>query len=288
MTRLKLVTILEGRTPATQIKNKVKNEVTNLRKDGVRPTICVIQVGEDPASTIYLKRKKEFAQSVGIKEISLQFSQNITQQELIDKIKKLNQDPSINAIMVQLPLPEQINEQAIFETIDPKKDVDGFHPYNQGKLWQESNQIMPATVRGILTLIDFYKLNLVEKNALIIGRSVIVGKPLASQFLMRDATVTIAHSKTKNLADITKTADVIVSDVGRAGLITAEMIKQGAILLDVGINRIKGHVVGDIEFDECKTKASAITPVPGGIGPLTVASLMEQVVILTRMQQNDR
>lgn len=283
-----MVTILEGRTPATQIKNKVKKEVRLLKKRGVTPTICVIQVGDDPASTIYLRRKKEFAQSVGIKEISLKFSQDITQQELIDKIKKLNQDTSINAIMVQLPLPKQINEKAIFETIAPQKDVDGFHPYNQGKLWQESNQIMPATVRGILTLVDFYKLDLVGKNVLIIGRSVIVGKPLASQFLMRDATVTIAHSKTKKLADITKIADVIVSDVGRPSLITAEMIKQGAILLDVGINRVNGHVIGDIEFDECKTKASAITPVPGGIGPLTVASLMQQVVILTRMQQNDR
>lgn len=283
-----MVTILEGRTPATQIKNKVKKEVGLLKKRGVTPTICVIQVGNDPASTIYLKRKKEFAQSVGIKEISLKFSQDITQQELIDKIKKLNQDTSINAIMVQLPLPKQINEKAIFETIAPQKDVDGFHPYNQGKLWQESNQIMPATVRGILTLVDFYKLDLVGKNVLIIGRSVIVGKPLASQFLMRDATVTIAHSKTKKLADITKIADVIVSDVGHPSLITAEMIKQGAILLDVGINRVNGHVIGDIEFDECKTKASAITPVPGGIGPLTVASLMAQVVILTRMQQNDR
>lgn len=283
-----MVTILEGRTPAAQIKNKVKKEVINLRQEGVTPTICVIQVGEDPASTIYLKRKKEFAQSVGIKEISLHFPQEITQQELIDKINELNQDPSINAIMVQLPLPKQINEQAIFEAIAPQKDVDGFHPYNQGKLWQGNNQIMPATVRGILTLVDFYKLNLTGKNTLIIGRSVIVGKPLASQFLMRDATVTIAHSKTNNLAEITKTADVIVSDVGQAGLINAQMIKQDAILLDVGINRVNGHVVGDIAFDECKTKASAITPVPGGVGPLTVASLMEQVVILTRMQKNDR
>lgn len=283
-----MVTILEGRTPAAQIKNKVKKEVISLRQEGVTPTICVIQVGEDPASTIYLKRKKEFAQSVGIKEISLHFPQEITQQELIDKINKLNQDPSINAIMVQLPLPKRINEQAIFEAIAPQKDVDGFHPYNQGKLWQGNNQIMPATVRGILTLVDFYKLNLTGKNTLIIGRSVIVGKPLASQFLMRDATVTIAHSKTNNLAEITKTADVIVSDVGQAGLINAQMIKQDAILLDVGINRVNGHVVGDIAFDECKTIASAITPVPGGIGPLTVASLMEQVVILTRMQKNDR
>ncbi|QNQ83887.1 bifunctional methylenetetrahydrofolate dehydrogenase/methenyltetrahydrofolate cyclohydrolase [Lactobacillus sp. PV037] len=283
-----MVTILEGRTLATQIKNKIKKEVIQLKENGVVPTICVIQVGEDPASTIYLRKKKEFAQSVGIKEISLRFSQEITQQELIDKIKELNADAAINAIMVQLPLPQQIDEQAIFETIAPQKDVDGFHPYNQGKLWQGDSQIMPATVRGILSLIDSYELDLVGKNTLIIGRSVIVGKPLASQLLARDATVTIAHSKTQDLSALTKKADIIVSDVGQANLITSKMLKQGVVLLDVGINRVNGRVVGDVAFEDCKVKASAITPVPGGIGPLTVASLMEQVVILTRIQKDDR
>lgn len=279
-----MTTILDGKKVASKIKEQVKNEVFKLNQENIPLTISVIQVGDDPASKIYLRAKGKMAKEVGINEKFLKFSNDITQEQLLDTIKKLNEDNSINGIMVQLPLPEQIDERIISESINPNKDIDGFHPFNQGKLWQGKSDIIPATVRGILTLLDYYKINVSGKNALVIGQSMIVGKPIASQLLQRDATISIAHSKTKNLKEFTKRADIIVSDVGKAHLISADMIKPESILIDVGMNRENGKLMGDIEYNQCLDKAKAITPVPGGVGPLTVVSLMEQVVILARKQ----
>ena len=276
--------LLEGKTPANEIIENLKKEIKNLKNDGINPTLCVIEVGDDPASKIYLRVKRNLAKKVGINEVGLHFPADTSQAELLGKIKKLNQDPNINGIMVQLPVPPQINPRAIFETIAPEKDADGFSPLNLGRLWEGQSDIIPATVRSILTLIDYYGIKMAGKNTVIIGRSVIVGKPLAAVLLERDATVTIAHSKTNNLADLTRNADVIISDVGKAHLVTEDMVKDGAVLIDVGMNRENGKLMGDVDFDTVAPKAEAITPVPGGVGPLTVASLMKQAVILTRKQ----
>ncbi|KRM99069.1 5,10-methylene-tetrahydrofolate dehydrogenase Methenyl tetrahydrofolate cyclohydrolase [Lactobacillus taiwanensis DSM 21401] len=276
--------LLEGKTPANKITENLTKEIKNLKNDGINPTLCVIEVGDDPASKIYLRVKRNLAKKVGINEVGLHFPADTSQAELLGKIKELNQDPNINGIMVQLPVPPQIDPRAIFETIAPEKDADGFSPLNLGRLWEGQSDIIPATVRSILTLIDYYGIEMAGKNTVIIGRSVIVGKPLAAVLLGRDATVTIAHSKTKDLATLTKNADVIISDVGKAHLVTENMVKDGAVIIDVGMNRENGKLMGDVDFDTVAPKADAITPVPGGVGPLTVASLMKQAVILTRKQ----
>lgn len=281
-----MTTLLDGKKVASQVSSHLKEQVAKLNKEKIFPTLCVIEVGDDPASKIYLRVKKKLAQKLGIREHFLHFPSDISEEELLKEIKKLNEDPEINGIMVQLPIPNHLNQDTILESIDPKKDVDGFHPYNQGKLWQGSGDIIPATVRSILTLIEHYNLDVAGKNALVIGRSVIVGKPIAAELLNMDATVTIAHSKTEGLNELVKQADILISDVGKAHLITGDMIKPGAIIIDVGMNRENGHLMGDVEFDECFPIASAITPVPGGVGPLTVASLMKQVIILTEKQNN--
>ena len=276
--------LLEGKTPANKITENLTKEIKNLKNDGINPTLCVIEVGDDPASKIYLRVKRNLAKKVGINEVGLHFPADTSQAELLGKIKELNQDPNINGIMVQLPVPPQIDPRAIFETIAPEKDADGFSPLNLGRLWEGQSDIIPATVRSILTLIDYYGIEMAGKNTVIIGRSVIVGKLLAAVLLGRDATVTIAHSKTKDLATLTKNADVIISDVGKAHLVTENMVKDGAVIIEVGMNRENGKLMGDVDFDTVAPKADAITPVPGGVGPLTVASLMKQAVILTRKQ----
>ena len=276
--------LLEGKTPANEIKENLIKEIKKLKNDGITPTLCVIEVGDDPASKIYLRVKRNLAKKVGIEEVGLHFPANTSQAELLEKIEELNQDPHINGIMVQLPVPPQIDPRAIFETIAPEKDADGFSPLNLGRLWEGKSDVIPATVRSILTLIDYHGIEVAGKSVLIIGRSVIVGKPLAAVLVGRDATVTIAHSKTRNLSDLTKTADIIISDVGKAHLVTESMVKEGAVIIDVGMNRENGKLMGDVDFDTVAPKVNAITPVPGGVGPLTVASLMKQAVILTRKQ----
>ena len=281
-----MTTILNGKKVANQLTEKLKAKVKEFNQKNITPTLYVIEVGEDPASKIYLKVKENLAKKIGINEVTLKFPATVSQKELIKQINELNQDSQVNGIMVQLPLPDHINTEAIVAAIAPEKDADGFHPYNQGKMWQGESEIIPATVRGILELLDHYNINVSGKNTLIIGRSLIVGKPAASQLLNRDATVTIAHSKTKNLSNLTKQADFIISDVGRAHLINKTMIKENAILIDVGMNREEGHLMGDMDYDDCFDKAAAITPVPGGVGPLTVVSLMKQVLILTENQVN--
>lgn len=279
--------ILDGKALANKLAENLKEKVKILKNEGITPHFCVINIGDNPASKIYVRTKKRRAEKVGIIQDIYQLPTDTHQEQVLALIDKLNADQSINGIMVQLPAPKQINADELLERIDPNKDVDGLTPANIGRLWLEDHFVEPATPAGIIALLQHYNIPLVGKDVVIIGRSNIVGQPLAALMLEQNATVTIAHSKTKNLAALTKKADIIVSATGQAFLVTAEMVKDGAVIIDVGMNHVNGKLVGDVDFDTVKKKASYITPVPGGVGPLTVQFLMEAVVKLTR-RQNDR
>ncbi|MBO1881357.1 bifunctional methylenetetrahydrofolate dehydrogenase/methenyltetrahydrofolate cyclohydrolase [Lactobacillus helveticus] len=279
--------VLDGKTFANLLGQNLKEKVKKLKDEGITPHFCVINIGDDPASKIYVRTKKRRAEKMGIIQDIYQMPADTKQEEAIALIDKLNADPAINGLMVQLPAPKQIDTDALIERIDPNKDADGLTPANIGNLWMDKHFVEPATAEGIIALLKHYEIPLEGKNVVIIGRSNIVGKPLAALMLEQNATVTIAHSRTKNLGEITKKADVLVSATGQAFLVKADMVKDGAVVVDVGMNHVDGKLVGDVDFDNVKEKASYITPVPGGVGPLTVQFLMEAVVKLTR-RQNDR
>ena len=274
--------LLDGKHLANIRANVLQKQVLNLKKAGIQPQFCVINIGNDPSSKIYLKTKKRRADQIGIKQKLFQLPSNVTQKNLLELIDRLNNEKDVNGIMIQLPVPKQIILNEALAAIDPDKDVDCLTPANVGRLWQGDHFVEPATAHGILALLDYYHINLKGKNAVIIGRSSIVGKPLAALLLEKDATVSILHLKTKNLTEYTKKADILVSATGEHNLVTADMIKKNAVIIDVGISRFNGKTVGDVDFEQVAPIASFITPVPGGIGPLTVESLMEQVVQLTR------
>ena len=276
--------ILDGKALANLLGENLKERVKNLKAEGITPHFCVINIGDDTASKIYVRSKKRKAEKLGIIQDIYQMPADTRQQEVLDLIDKLNTDPEINGLMVQMPTPEQINADELLARIDPNKDVDSLTPANVGRLWLKDHFVEPATAEGIMALLKHYEIPLNGKNVVIIGRSNIVGKPLAALMLEKNATITIAHSKTQNLASLTKRADVIVSATGEPCLIKADMVKDGVIVVDVGINRVNGKLVGDVDFDAVKEKASYITPVPGGVGPLTVQFLMEAVVNLARRQ----
>ncbi|NHL82544.1 bifunctional methylenetetrahydrofolate dehydrogenase/methenyltetrahydrofolate cyclohydrolase [Lactobacillus helveticus] len=279
--------VLDGKTFANLLGQNLKEKVKKLKDEGITPHFCVINIGDNPASKIYVRTKKRRAEKMGIIQDIYQMPADTKQEEAIALIDKLNADPAINGLMVQLPAPKQIDTDALIERIDPNKDADGLTPANIGHLWMDKHFVEPATAEGIIALLKHYEIPLEGKNVVIVGRSNIVGKPLAALMLEQNATVTIAHSRTKNLGEITKKADVLVSATGQAFLVKADMVKDGAVVVDVGMNHIDGKLVGDVDFDNVKEKASYITPVPGGVGPLTVQFLMEAVVKLTR-RQNDR
>ncbi|MCT3422015.1 bifunctional methylenetetrahydrofolate dehydrogenase/methenyltetrahydrofolate cyclohydrolase [Lactobacillus helveticus] len=279
--------VLDGKTFANLLGQNLKEKVKKLKDEGITPHFCVINIGDNPASKIYVRTKKRRAEKMGIIQDIYQMPADTKQEEAIALIDKLNADPAINGLMVQLPAPKQIDTDALIERIDPNKDADGLTPANIGHLWMDKHFVEPATAEGIIALLKHYEISLEGKNVVIIGRSNIVGKPLAALMLEQNATVTIAHSRTKNLGEITKKADVLVSATGQAFLVKADMVKDGAVVVDVGMNHVDGKLVGDVDFDNVKEKASYITPVPGGVGPLTVQFLMEAVVKLTR-RQNDR
>ena len=274
--------LLDGKHLANIRANVLQKQVLNLKKAGIQPQFCVINIGNDPSSKIYLKTKKRRADQIGIKQKLFQLPSNVTQKNLLELIDRLNNEKDVNGIMIQLPVPKQIILNEALAAIDPDKDVDCLTPANVGRLWQGDHFVEPATAHGILALLDYYHINLKGKNAVIIGRSSIVGKPLAALLLEKDATVSILHLKTKNLTEYTKKADILVSATGEHNLVTADMIKKNAVIIDVGISRFNGKIVGDVDFEHVAPFASFITPVPGGIGPLTVESLMEQVIQLTR------
>ena len=274
--------ILDGKAFANLKADKLKEKVKKLKADGIQPLFCVINIGDDSASKIYVRTKKRRAKKIGIEQKIYQLPANEQESDVIKLIDQLNVDPKVNGIMVQLPVPDQIDENHLLSRIDPEKDVDGLTPASAGRLWQGTHFVEPATAAGIIGLLEHYQIDLDGKNMVIIGRSNIVGKPLAALALEKNATVSLLHRHTQSLKEYTQKADIIVSAAGQANLITADMIKPGAVVIDVGINHVNGHLVGDVAFDEVKDKASWITPVPGGVGPLTVEYLMEQVVKLTR------
>lgn len=274
--------ILDGKAFANLKADKLKEKVKKLKADGIQPLFCVINIGDDSASKIYVRTKKRRAKKIGIEQKIYQLPANEQESDVIKLIDQLNVDPKVNGIMVQLPVPDQIDENHLLSRIDPEKDVDGLTPASAGRLWQGTHFVEPATAAGIIGLLEHYQIDLDGKNMVIIGRSNIVGKPLAALALEKNATVSLLHRHTQSLKEYTQKADIVVSAAGQANLITADMIKPGAVVIDVGINHVNGHLVGDVAFDEVKDKASWITPVPGGVGPLTVEYLMEQVVKLTR------
>lgn len=269
-----MAVIIDGKKVSKEILEDLKEKTAKLDK---KPGLAVILANDDPSSKIYVASKEKHSLYLGYKSSVYRFDKSITQGNLIKLIHELNENPDINGILVQLPLYDHLNAQEIIEIIDPKKDVDGFHPINVGKLNSNLNpHAVCCTPKGIIKLLKAYKINLVGKNVVVIGRSNIVGKPTAALLSNENATVTLAHSKTKNLKEITKNADIIVSATGHAGLIKANMVKKGAIVIDVGINKqLNGKLIGDVEFEKVKNIAGYITPVPGGVGPMTIACLME-------------
>lgn len=271
--------IIDGKLVSEHIKTYVKGEIDKLTKSGSRPTLAVIIVGNDQASKIYVNNKKKACEFTGIKSVEYALDESVSEYELLELIHKLNNDDGIDGILCQLPLPNHINEDIVINSISPKKDVDCFNQANVGKVWQGKYELAPCTPMGIIELLDYYKIPIEGKNCVIVGRSNIVGKPMAALLLERNATVTVCHSKTQDLCSFTRNADVIVAAVGRANFITADMVKEGAVVIDVGINRVDGKIYGDVDFDNVKVKASFITPVPGGCGLTTTATLMKNTLL---------
>lgn len=277
--------IIDGKSTAFETCEKVRLRVDSLLKSGVEPCLAVIIVGDDPASRVYVNNKKKKCAAVGIKSLEFALPAQTTQRELLELIERLNQNSLVNGILCQLPLPEHIDEKAVIEAIDPQKDVDCFCDVNVGKLWTGNAVFLPCTPAGVMEMLRQYNIEVSGKNCVIVGRSNIVGKPLAALMLQNNATVTVCHSKTGNLASVCRSADILVAAVGKAKFITADMVRENAVVIDVGINRDEnGKLCGDVDFDAVKDKASFITPVPGGCGPMTIAMLMQNTVKACEIQ----
>ncbi len=278
--------ILDGKMVSQRIKDELAQEVTELKAKGINPGLAVIIVGDDPASRVYVNNKKKACEQIGIYSEEYALSEETTQEELLKLIEKLNNDKKINGILVQLPVPKHINEETIINAIKPEKDVDAFHPVNVGKIMVGNFDFVPCTPAGVMELIKESGISVEGKECVIVGRSNIVGKPQAMLLLHQNGTVTICHSRTKNLKEKTLQADILVAAVGIPEFIKGDMIKPGAVVIDVGINRIADKkLVGDVEFESAQKVASAITPVPGGVGPMTIAMLMKNTVKAALIQQ---
>lgn len=274
-----MANIINGKLIANQVKNNVKLEVDKLKESGIEVCLAVVLVGNDPASKVYVRNKKLACDKVGIISKEILFDENISQNELVSAIKDLNNDNKINGILVQLPLPRHLDEKEIIRSIDPMKDVDAFHPVNVGKIMIGEYDFLPCTPAGIVDLIDSTGVDICGKNCVVVGRSNIVGKPMAMLLTNRSGTVTVCHSKTNKLIEFTKKADILVAAVGVANFINAGMVKPGAVVIDVGINRMQdGRLCGDVDFASVERVAGYITPVPGGVGPMTIAKLMENTL----------
>ncbi len=277
--------ILDGKELARKIREELKLKVDKLKENGIVPKLAVILVGDDSASKVYVKNKSKACQDVGVEFEEILLDENTSMERLLEIIEKLNNREDINGILLQSPIPKGLNIQGAFERIDCKKDVDGFNPVNVGKLMIGEDTFISCTPYGIIKMLEAYNIEIEEKHAVVIGRSNIVGKPLAQCLLQKNATVTICHSKTKNIAEITKTADILISAVGKTNMVTADMVKDGTVVIDVGMNRNEeGKLVGDVDFENVKQKVSYITPVPGGVGPMTIAMLMNNVIKATEEQ----
>ena len=275
--------ILDGVKNADMIKRKIFEEVSRIKEDIM---LAILMVGKNPASEVYVSNKEKACEQVGIKTRIYQFDENISQKEIIKTIEECNNDEKINGILVQLPLPNHLNADVILDTIDPDKDVDGLNIINQGKLQKGLNCIEPATPKGVITLLKNNNVELAGKNVVIIGRSYLVGRPLAALFLKENATVTICHSKTNNLKDITRKADILCVAIGKPKYITDDMVKRDVVVVDIGINRVAGKLCGDVDFEKVSEIASYISPVPKGVGPMTIASLLQNVMTCYKKQKN--
>ena len=275
--------LIDGKLISTQIKDELKEEVTQLREQGITPCLAVIQVGNDPASSVYVNNKKKACAYIGIESLSYELEDGVTQEELLGIIEELNQNEMVHGILVQLPLPRHIDENAVIEAIAPSKDVDGFHPETVGHMCIGTRGFLPCTPAGIIQLLKRSDIEIEGKECVIVGRSNIVGKPMAMLLLRENGTVTITHSRTKDLKEVTKRADILVVAIGKPRFITKEFVKDGAVVIDVGIHRNeKNQLCGDVDFDDVVEKVSAITPVPGGVGPMTIAMLMINCVETVR------
>ena len=274
--------LINGKEVAEKIKLQVKEEVKSLGKD---VTLAVVIVGDNPASKVYVNNKKKACKLVGVQSLEYGLPENTSEDELLNLINRLNNYNYVDGILVQLPLPRHINTDMVIKRINPEKDVDGFTAINTGKLWLGQYDIAPCTAMGVIELLDYYNIDIAGKHCVIVGRSNIVGKPVAALMLERNATVTVCHSKTQNLYDITRTADILITAVGKPKFITRDMVKDGAVVIDVGINRDEnGKLYGDVDFENVKDKTTAITPVPGGCGPMTVAMLVKNTLEAAKSQ----
>ncbi len=280
--------IINGKEISAAVKEDVKTEVEKLRNKGIECTLAVIIVGDDPASRIYVNNKKKACEACGIRSLEFALSKDTKEAELLDLIDRLNKDKSVNGILCQLPLPKGFDEKKVIDSISPDKDVDAFSPVNVGKIMIGDYSFLPCTPAGVMEMLKRENIEVKGKNCVVIGRSNIVGKPMAMLLLHADATVTICHSKTVNLKEICSKADIIVAAVGRAKFVTADMCKDGAVVIDVGMNRDEnGKLCGDVDYDEVSKKASAITPVPGGVGPMTIAMLMKNTLTAAKNANNE-
>ena len=278
--------IIDGKAVSAAVKQEVADETAKLRDEkGLKVGLAVVIVGNDPASRVYVNNKKKACEAVGFQSYEYALDENTTQEQLLDLVNVLNRDDRVNGILVQLPLPKHIDEKAVINAISPDKDVDAFHPINVGKIMIGEYSFLPCTPAGVMRLIESTGTDITGKQCVVIGRSNIVGKPQAMLLLQKNGTVTICHSKTKNLKEICLGADILVVAIGRANFVTDDMIKEGAVVIDVGMNRLEnGKLCGDVEFESAEKKASFITPVPGGVGPMTIAMLMKNTLTAAKQQ----
>ena len=282
-----MANIIDGKLVSASVRASVKAEVEKLKEEGINPSLAVILVGNDPASAVYVKNKQKACIETGINPIQITMPEDTDEKTLLDKIDELNADDSVHGILVQLPLPKHISEKKVIERISPTKDVDAFTHDSVGRIVEGKYTFLPCTPAGIMKLLEYYGVDIQGKECVIIGRSNIVGKPMALLMLNASGTVTVCHSKTKNLAEVTKRADILVVAIGKAEFVTADMVKEGAVVIDVGINRMPdGKLKGDVEFDGVSKVASLITPVPGGVGPMTISMLMQNTVWAAKMSKN--
>ena len=278
--------IISGKIVSEELRSELRDEIAEFKnKNGVTPGLAVIMVGNNPASAVYVRNKHKACLDVGIESYQIEFPEDITEEELLKKIDELNADDKVNGILVQLPLPSGINEEKVIERISPDKDVDAFHPSNVGRIMIGNYIFLPCTPAGIISLLDHYNVEIAGKRCAVVGRSNIVGKPMALLLTERNGTVTLCHSKTRDLENILRESDIIVVAIGKAEFLRADMVKPGAVVIDVGINRTaEGKLVGDVAFGEVSQVASMITPVPGGVGPMTIAMLMKNTLKAAKIQ----
>lgn len=279
-------TIIDGKLVSSKLRESIKSDVASFIKDyNITPGLAVILVGEDPASRVYVRNKHRACAECGINSLQVELPANTSEECLLKKIEELNRDKNIHGILVQLPLPKHINEDKIINAISPDKDVDAFHPVNVGKIMTGKYDFLPCTPAGIMSLLDFYNIEISGKKCVVIGRSNIVGKPMALLLLERNGTVTVAHSRTQDLASVSSEADILVVAIGKPNFITADFVKDGAVVIDVGINRLpSGELAGDVSFNDVYQKVSHITPVPGGVGPMTITTLLRNTLKAAKKQ----